>query len=263
MNNNNDFFKTPSFYNNDEVFQKYLGQTSYYLQLQQILNNIISFSNSKNIIDFGFGNGDTIIKLALKYKHSNFIAIDNRKEMIELVQLKIIHNDITNIDLVLDDMMEYVNNININIDLVTMIYSFHHILDPKEEKIKFLKILYDKLRKGALVYIAETFIPEHANSDMDKEVLSQLWNNRSLEGYCSTFWNSLTSLNKNNIELSKQIATYCKTTESEAGNNVISRNNEYLVKVSWLKEVASNIGFTIKISEPVNSIGEHVILLEK
>ena len=84
-----------------------------------------------------------------------------------------------------------------------------------------------------------------------------------MEGYSSTFWNSLISLNSEDIKLSKQIANYCKTTESEAGNNVISRNNEYLVKVSWLEKIASDIGFTIKISEPVNTIGEHIVLLEK
>jgi len=29
-----DYDETPSFYNNDEMFEKYLGKTSYYLALQ-------------------------------------------------------------------------------------------------------------------------------------------------------------------------------------------------------------------------------------
>lgn len=263
MNDNLQYEKTPSFYKTDEVFKKYLGSTSYYTTLQDILSKILGFSKANSVLDLGFGTGDTVVKLAKKYPDCHFKAVDMRQDMIDILEKKIQEDNLDNIEPILDDMVPYINKIDSDIDLVTMIYSFHHIVDPHENKINFLNILFEKLNPGGMVFIGETFIPEEAANELDAKAVSKLWESRSLEGYASTFWSSLDSLSDVGIEQSKGIAEFCSDFESKAGKNVEIRNDEYLVKVSWLLEKAQEAGFNIKLSEPVNCIGEYVVILEK
>jgi hypothetical protein len=86
---------------------------------------------------------------------------------------------------------------------------------------------------------------------------------RGLEGYASTFWNSLGSLEKEDINNSKEVGNFTREHEIEAGNNVKDRNNEYLVTENWLVNTSENIGFDVIISEPCNAFNDKVILLQK
>ena len=78
-----DYDKTPSFYNNEEFFNKYLGRTSYYLSLQRVVEKIISLTNSKTVLEFGSALGTTTIKMAETFPDVVFKGIDLRSDVVE------------------------------------------------------------------------------------------------------------------------------------------------------------------------------------
>jgi hypothetical protein len=248
--------ETPSFYNNDEMFEKYLGKTSYYLALQDSVLKITKMINPDNILEIWSGLGQTTIKIFENNKNSNILAIDNRKKPIEKSRQKI---DEENVKFVCNDMVKYIQKIHSLPKLTIMLYSFHHIPDPVEIKVSFLENCYKKMNKGDYLCIAEAFIPE----DELKLNIRSLWEKRGLEGYASTFWNSLGSLEKEDINNSKEVGNFTREHEIEAGNNVKDRNNEYLVTENWLVNTSENIGFDVIISEPCNAFNDKVILLQK
>jgi len=74
--------KTPSFYNDEETFMKYLGMSSYYVALQNAVSKIIKYLNPENILELGSGTGATVLKLAKQYEKIKFKAIDMCQEMV-------------------------------------------------------------------------------------------------------------------------------------------------------------------------------------
>lgn len=149
-------------------------------------------------------------------------------------------------------------------DLIFMLHSFHHIVDPLQNKIDFLQNLYKNMKEGSFVSIMEAFIPDDMDLN-DQEKIIDLWRLRSQEGYASTFWNALKDkeLDEENVELARQIAEFCRENEFEAGKLVAKRDNEYLVHKSWLKSEVEKIGFKVILCENINAIGEGVVLLQK
>lgn len=250
-----DYNKTPSFYNNDNVFEKYLGKTSYYLALQNSVLKLSKMINPDNILELGSGMGHTTIQLHKKLEDTNIIAIDNRKNVIEKSKEKI---QSENIQFKCKDMVSTVNNINSMPELTIMLYSFHHIKDPINKKVLFLKSCYEKMDKSDYICIADVFLPNDGTQSV-----SSLWKRRSLEGYASTFWRSLDSLSKKDINKSKDIGDFSKNHELEAGYNVKYRNNEYLITKEWLVNTSRKMGFKIIISEPCNAFNDYVILMQK
>ena len=104
--------------------------------------------------------------------------------------------------------------------------------------------------------IGEAFLPEN-------DSIEKLWKRRSEEGYASTFWESLSGIDSDSIEEAKKIGNFSRDHERIAGENVKNRDDEYLVKLSWLENTLKEIGFKIKLSEPVNAFNDYVILVEK
>jgi hypothetical protein len=83
------------------------------------------------------------------------------------------------------------------------------------------------------------------------------------EGYASTFWASLSDLSDEAIEQSRSIGKFSLEYEKKAGDLVATRDNEYLVNMSWLVDTAKSIGFHVRIAEPVNAMGDGLVLLKK
>ena len=48
-----DYDNTPSFYNNSEYFERYLGRTSYYLGLQKAVDKIIAAVGPEKVLELG------------------------------------------------------------------------------------------------------------------------------------------------------------------------------------------------------------------
>lgn len=247
---------TPSFYSDEEFFNEYLGRTSYYLKLQSITKKIISFCKPSNVIEFGSALGTTISFLAGSFTDTNFTGVDIREDVVNESMVK--YRNIENLSFKCADMNEFLKDKNSKYDFVFLLYSFHHILDPLSNKVTFLENLYNTLNPGSHVLITETFLPEE--NDIWNDVPT-LFKARALEGYSSTYWESLRSLNKSDIDLARKIALTSLNEETTAGTLVQSRDSEYLVKFEWLVNECKKIGFQVIISEPVNCINEKALLL--
>lgn len=243
---------TPSYYNDDKMFEWYLGRTSYYLALQNAIIKITEMINPDNILELGCGLGQTTLRLSEKEKNYNILAIDNREKIIKKANNK---TNKPNIVFSCMEMVKCIKNIHKLPKLSIMLYSFHHIEDPLENKISFLENCYNNMDKNSYLCIGEAFTPES-----DDEVVN-LWERRSLEGYASTFWNSLESLDE--IKKAQKIGKFAQENEIEAGKNVKNRTDEYLVTKDWLLRESKKIGFDIILSEPCNAFNDYVILLQK
>ncbi len=256
-----DYKNTPSFYNNEEYFNRYLGKTSYYLNLQSVVEKLIGLIKPRAVLELGSALGTTSIRMAEIYSKTVFKGADLRPDVVDLANKAA--EGLDNVSFFSEDMCETVKNNLEEYDFIFMLYSFHHILDPIENKITFLKSCYSNMKTGSYLSIMETFLPESAKQMKDDTAIISLWEQRSLEGYASTYWAALQELSENGLEFAKRVATTSKTEEFEAGEHVNKREDEYLVKFSWLEEIAKEVGFDVIISEPVNCIEEKAILLRK
>ena len=257
----NNYKDTPSFYNNEEYFNKYLGQTSYYLGLQNIVDKTVALTKASRVLELGAALGTTTIRLGMKYPQVSFVGTDIREDVIKTANENA--KEYTNITFFAQDMCEQVKEDLSEYDLIFQLYAFHHILDPLEKKTEFLNDCYRNMKKGAYLLIAETFLPETVENLKDDDVILDLWKQRSMEGYASTYWAALQELTDEGITFAQKVAQTSKEEEFEAGKHVYDRDDEYLVKFSWLKEEAVKSGFEIVIAEPVNALEENVILLRK
>lgn len=260
MNNNYD--QTPSFYNSESVFKKYLAQTSYYLALQNNLSLITKILQPNSILDLGCGTGATSIRLGVENPTSNIVAIDFRKNMIDIGKKKMARQDVSNVKFLKEEMCDYVEQLKAMPDLAILLYSFHHIPDPNSNKINFLKHCYERMNKSSYLCIAETFLPESINPTVQKSDIAHLWSRRILEGYSSTFWSALKGISNNDISNAHEAGEYSMKYEKLAGELVLKRDEEYLVELSWLKKQALEIGYEIVLAEPCNALGESIILLK-
>ena len=253
-----DYDNTPSFYNNNEYFERYLGRTSYYLGLQKAVDKIIAAVGPEKVLELGTALGTTLLMLADKYSDILFEGVDMRGEVVLQAEKKSRKNS----RFTVADMCKYVEASLKDYDMIYMLYSFHHIPDPLGKKIDFLRNCFLNMKEGAYLLIAESFLPESVEELQGKEIL-HLFNQRALEGYASTFWESFSSLSTMDLDLSRKIAQFSANEENEAGKLVYKRQDEYLVKFEWLRQTSKDIGFKVILAEPVNSIMEKVILLQK
>lgn len=254
------FDNTPSFYNSEEVFNNFLKQTSYYKAIQECLINIVKFTDPKDIVELGSATGSSTFLVAEKFSDKTIVGYDFRQNIIDEAERL---NKYKNASFKCMDMVEFAKT-DIKADLVFMLHSFHHIVDPLENKIEFLRNLYKNMKKNSYVCVMEAFIPENVElNDYDK--ILKLWELRSNEGYASTFWSAIKDkeLTEDNIKMAESIANFSKENEYQAGVLVAKRDNEYLVHKSWLKNEAEKIGFKTILVQSINAIGEGVVLLQK
>lgn len=255
-----DYQNTPSFYNNEDFFNQYLGCTSYYTGLQNVVKKIIKLTNAHKVLELGSALGTTTLTVAKEYPNVVFCGSDIRADIVDQANKEA--KKYKNVSFMQADMCEHVASSELSeFDLVFLLYSFHHILDPLDKKIEFLKNCYANMKEGSYLLIAETFLPEDTETLNDSVQIRRLFEYRAAEGYASTFWAALSSLN--GIEYAQKVANVSSKEELEAGKLVNERNEEYLVKFSWLISAAKACGFKVVIAEPVNSIMEKALLLQK
>lgn len=252
---------TPSFYNNEDAFEKYLGQTSYYLSLQNRVVEIVSHVAPDRITELGSGTGETTIRLADEFPSAEILGIDNRESVTELSHDTLKELDLSNLTFETADMREHVQASLP--EMVVMLYSFHHIPDPLQKKIEFLEACYETLPDGGYICIAETFLKTDARGELADREIRSTWADRGLEGYASTFWSALDGLNQSDIEHAQEVGEFSRQHEREAGENVRMRDEEYLISRDWVVENAQDVGFEVMLSEPVNSLGDGIVLLQK
>lgn len=257
-----DFEATPSFYNNKEYFAKYLGSTSYYKKMQEVVKKIVELEKPFKVLEMGSALGTTTLELANAFPGTLFEGLDNRSDVVEKANMAAA--DICNAHFFVGDMTEFAARKEMSqYDLIFLLYSFHHIVDPLSNKEKFLRDCYENMRPGTYLLIEETFLPEEAKSLQDSDKIGEQYRQRSEEGNASTFWASLNGLGKDDVQLAKAVGEFSGTEEGLAGEHVVKRDEEFLVKFSWLTKAAQDCGFGVIVAQPVNCIGEYAILLQK
>lgn len=249
---------TPSFYVSEEYFKKYLGQTSYYLKLQDVTEKIIRLTHAEKVLELGSALGTTVGKFAAEFRTVHFTGVDIREDVVE--QAEKTFSGLDNLEFKAADMCDYVKDSLSDTDLIYLLYSFHHIDDPLERKEEFLKTCHRNMKKGSFLFIVESFLP---GPDSSAEDINRLYEKRALEGYASTYWNSLNSIDEEGLALSKKVASVSFSEESKAGEMVVKRDTEYLVDFDWLVKACEDAGFEVVIAEPVNCICENAILLRR
>ncbi len=252
---------TPSFFTNEEYFNKYLGCTSYYKGLQQIASKLIEYTKSENILEMGCALCNTLYFLADRYPNKYFTGIDIRDVILEEASKSMDFR--RHITLEQAEMCSYAKKDLSSFDMIYMLYSFHHIPDPLKNKQQFIEDCYKNMKKDAYLLIMETFLPEEAETMSFDPTIVELFHYRSEEGYASTFWEALESLEEDKIVKAREVAKVSMNEESKAGENVYDRQDEFLVKFSWLEDLALKTGFKVVLAEPVNAIQEKAILLQK
>jgi len=82
----NDYKDTPSFFNNEEVLKKYLGDTSYYTALRAAIIKLVNLIKPKKVVELGSATGSTTIMLAKKFKTIKFIGTDIREDVVDIAK---------------------------------------------------------------------------------------------------------------------------------------------------------------------------------
>ncbi len=256
-----DYTLTPSFFTNAEYFNKYLGQTSYYRNLQKIVAKMIALTDSRNMLEMGCALCSTLFSMADLYPDRRFTGIDIREVILDEAKKNIDYR--RHIQLEHAEMCTYAQNDLTKYDLIYMLYAFHHIPDPLENKQRFMQNCYKNMKPGAYLLIMETFLPEDSKMLREDPAISELFRHRAKEGYASTFWEALETIDEKGIRAAKDVAEVSMSDEAKAGENVFRRQDEFLVKFSWLLELSRQCGFKTMLAEPVNSICENALLLRR
>ncbi len=259
--------KTWSYYNNEDTFIRFLGLTSYYLGLQKNLCKIINILKPKEIFEFGFGTGHTSVRIAKENPELNVSAIDLREKMVDIGKELAKRMDVSNVSFWQADMMDVVQQDLSKYDFIFLLYNFHHIEDSTDnsterkmnsKKLEFLRNLYDNMKEGAYLCVADIFIPTYDKNDINK-----LFKRRVDEGYRSTFWGGLVNLNGEAIIEAERAANFCAQNEREVGIKVVKRQHEYLITRNWLQTSAQETGFEEILNADVNVVGDAIMLFKK
>lgn len=255
------FDGTPSFYKNLEAFA-YLGLSSYYQALQDNILKIIGLISPRQVLELGSALGNTLIRYARVFPDIEFEGCDMRTDVVAYANACGVEAGLSNVTFRVEDMQNTVLR-PLSSDVIFMLYAFHHIPDPEQNKVCFLKNAYMNMKDGSYLCIAETFIPSGATGLQDKDSILKLWKHRSLEGYASTFWHALDGISAASIQKAREAGLFSEENESLAGELVAKREEEYLVTNSWLLGKAREIGFDIILNEPVNALAEYIVVLRK
>ena len=253
---------TPSFYTTNDTFEKYLGQTSHYLALQDDLVELVSHIDPDRIVEMGSGLGQTSMRLAEEFPQTEVVGLDNREEVIERSRSAIDEHNLSNIAFKTANMVKHVKTSSLP-ELVVFLHSFHHIPDPLQRKIEFLESCYTALPDEGYVCIGETFLQGDARDEAARRAIRSQWADRGFESYASTFWSALEGIDSASVEHAQEVGEFSREHEVEAGENVLNRDDEYQISMNWLVDRAQSVGFNVVLAEPVNSLGDGIVLLRK
>lgn len=258
-----DYQGTPSYYNSRQVFERFLAKTAYYKALQDAVSRIAGVLQPQEMLELGSGTGATACRLAAEHPGSRIHGIDARENMVEAGRGLAKDRKLNNLTFSCADLLEYVTEHQNLPEWVYMLYVFHHIPDPVQKKINFLKTCHDAMLPGSYLCIADVFIPELPNAVQQRSELSRIWSARSMEAYTGVFWHALQGLTPEAVAKASEAGRYSMQKEQEAGELVMARDQEYMISTSWLVRQAARNGFEVIINEPVNTVADSVVLLRK
>ena len=119
------------------------------------------FSNNNDItLEVGFGNGDSLLEMAIQQPYLNFLGIEVYEAGVGRIINEASKNKLTNLKIIKEDAVEVLNN-NIPDDSISYFQLFFP--DPWHKKrhhkrrivqISFLDLLTKKLKNNGIVHIA-------------------------------------------------------------------------------------------------------------
>jgi ubiquinone/menaquinone biosynthesis C-methylase UbiE len=127
---------------------------------QSSVSKIVQLAQPEELLEMGFGTGDTTFRLANENPGTSITSLDLRESMVHLAEQRLNEEGMTNVRFIQGEMTDYVQEADSLPDFLLFLYSFHHIEDPLEKKVDFLSSCFDKLPSGGYLCIAETFLPE-------------------------------------------------------------------------------------------------------
>jgi len=249
------------FFDNDEEFDNILGNTSYYIAMQNNISKLISKYNPLYLIDFGCGNGNTSLRIAKENPKTSIVAIDMREQIINFCGHKKEYIKVKNLTFVHGDLAKLENYNIANADIILFVYSFVYIPDPIENKKMYLQNLYSKMKNGAKVIIGEWFLND--TNTYNEANIKALYNTRLTEGANSIFWNTLICHSDNAINEAGENLDIYKKYHKTLIKKIIERKFIYPVSKKWLIETAKEIGFNVVMEHYINNVNDAVIVLKK
>lgn len=239
----------------------YLETCSYYKELQDAVSKLVKFISPRYMVELGCGNGNTTVRLALENPMTSIVALELVRERVDTGAISAKKRRIRNIAFVQGDFTD-LSNLNLqNTELVAMVYSFAWITDPLQNKVDFLKGLYDHLAKGAYLLIADTFLLSKEGEK--KQQLEQLFTIRRKEAKEVSFWNEISGLDAGSLTKAEAASDEAIKNENAIYGDASTRESRCFINRRWLVEEAKAVGFEVVLSRDVNALNDGIVLLRK
>ena len=252
----------PTFYTSATTFEKYLGRTSYYRQLQDAVVMLAAEIGPESIADLGIATGETARRLAAELPNTPVTAVESRDSLLEAAHENTA--DVSTVSVHSASQTEYVTETDPLPELVVSLYSFRFIPDPLQQKIDVLDATARALPEGGYLCIADRFLDQMQRSDEADTRLRQRQRRRGTEAYASTFWATLGGIEEADIERAQTVGEFSKQHEAEIGDAMRDREGQYPVSRDWLTyQARDTVGFEVVLSEPVTALGDGAVLLRK
>lgn len=238
-------------------FQKGARYLSYSLKF--CVNKLIGLAKPKSMVELCCGIGSMCLDVYLDFPDIHFIHVNHHTETIncvreQLQEFKSFHGELLHLN-----FYDYIMEQTVLPDLTLMFYSLHHIPHPISSKMEFLKVCRKKMPKHGMLCIADVFLPEGIQHGSSSIMNMNYRANRATESFLRTFWLKLESLETGHIQEAREFANTLMSREFDAFASQTSK--EYFISMSALCEIAERLGFTVELSEYVNSIGDGIVLL--
>ncbi len=272
--NTMDATPTPSFYSTEGQWAEFLALAPNYCILQTELVKAVP-AGAKSILDLGSATGDTVFRIAAKCKKAKVLATDVRSEVLLAAASAAGRKKVLNVSFQPLDMeklgafLSAKRRMGISFDVVTMLYSFHHLRDPLANKKRFAKELFAGLPTGAAVVVADVCTREKAGSKKYAESVREQWLARwsyVFKGVRDSLLKRLQKSGVPNIDarvLAGRAAQKAADLEGESGRFVEERKHEYPITREELLLVFKSAGFKNAKLKAVNDFGEVVLVAKK
>lgn len=242
----------------EEIWDKYLTSTSYYKAAHAAISKCVGIIKPKNVLDCGCSMGVSLMMLAEEYPNIEFTGLEERSD------LAFIASNVTagyrNIDRIYTNVnvIDIIKDYGELFDFIYMLYKFRHIGATIEDKFKFLEDIYDAMKPGSYLCIADTLIDCY-----DDDYINRLYRVRADEVYASVLLSNLSSFDKVKVDEYKTLAANTAYKELEVGKDIKEQNDDTLISKYMLTTEAKRIGYNILLAEQVNGLGDYVIVLQK
>jgi tRNA (cmo5U34)-methyltransferase len=144
----------------DDTIPQWVPNYQLVLQsLPAILSNYLPPTESRRILVAGCGTGQEIAEIRRFSSHWHVTGLDPSPQMIRLAQMKLAHRENDSLLKLQTGIVGDLPELE-QFDAATLILVMHFIPDNEEGKIRLLRNIAKRLRKGAPLIISDIFEPD-------------------------------------------------------------------------------------------------------